>query len=76
MSLENGILDETQDKDVVSECLSSIAVYDQWVAPPVQGARPRARYEVFSIFILASLSGMGEFPLLSVSRTLSAPYFT
>ncbi|PKI51515.1 hypothetical protein CRG98_028075, partial [Punica granatum] len=45
VSSENGILNETQDKDVVSEGLSSIAVYDQWVAPSVQGPRPKARYE-------------------------------
>ncbi|KAJ4846293.1 acyl-CoA-binding domain-containing protein 4 [Turnera subulata] len=42
---ENGSLVETQDKDVVSEDVSSIAVYDQWTAPPISGQRPRARYE-------------------------------
>uniref|UniRef100_A0A5B6Z6B0 Putative acyl-CoA-binding domain-containing protein 4-like isoform X1 n=1 Tax=Davidia involucrata TaxID=16924 RepID=A0A5B6Z6B0_DAVIN len=42
---ENGSLLETQDKDVVLEGLGSIGVYDQWVAPPISGQRPKARYE-------------------------------
>ncbi|XP_059652424.1 acyl-CoA-binding domain-containing protein 4-like [Cornus florida] len=42
---ENGSLLETQDKDVVLEGLGSVGVYDQWVAPPVSGQRPKARYE-------------------------------
>lgn len=44
---ENGNLFDTQDKDVVMEGLSSVDLYDQWVAPPVSGPRPKARYEVF-----------------------------
>lgn len=44
---ENGNVLETEDKDVVIEGLSSVGVYDQWVAPPVSGPRPKARYEVF-----------------------------
>ncbi|KAL8171744.1 hypothetical protein V2J09_023548 [Rumex salicifolius] len=36
---------ETQDKDVISEGLSLVEVYDQWVAPPVSGQRPKPRYE-------------------------------
>ncbi|KAK3041978.1 hypothetical protein RJ639_002286 [Escallonia herrerae] len=42
---ENGSLSETHDKDVVMEGLSSVGVYDQWVAPPISGPRPKARYE-------------------------------
>ncbi|KAL2254133.1 acyl-CoA-binding domain-containing protein 4 [Sesamum indicum] len=43
--IENGNLSETQDKDVVSEGLGVVNVYDQWVSPPVSGTRPKARYE-------------------------------
>lgn len=42
---ENGVLLETQDKDIVLEGLDSVGVYDQWVAPPVTGQCPKARYE-------------------------------
>ncbi|WCJ43121.1 Acyl-CoA-binding domain-containing protein 4 [Euphorbia peplus] len=42
---ENGSMIETQDKDVVSEGLGSVAVYDQWITPPISGLRPKARYE-------------------------------
>uniref|UniRef100_A0A5B6Z672 Putative acyl-CoA-binding domain-containing protein 4-like isoform X1 n=2 Tax=Davidia involucrata TaxID=16924 RepID=A0A5B6Z672_DAVIN len=42
---ENGSLLETQDKDVVLEGLGSVDVYDQWIAPPISGQRPKARYE-------------------------------
>ncbi|XP_050223805.1 acyl-CoA-binding domain-containing protein 4 [Mercurialis annua] len=45
VSSEKGSVIETQDKDVVSEGLGSIAVYDQWIAPPISGQRPKARYE-------------------------------
>ena len=46
--IENGSLLETQDKDVVSDGLGSVNVYDQWVGPPVSGPRPKARYEVLA----------------------------
>lgn len=60
-STENGSLMETQDKDVVSEGLGSVVVYDQWIAPPVSGQRPKARYEVLGhyeivVFIFFILS--------------------
>ncbi|KAA8536858.1 hypothetical protein F0562_029336 [Nyssa sinensis] len=42
---ENGSMMETQDKDVVVEGLGLVGVYDQWVAPPISGQCPRARYE-------------------------------
>ncbi|KAL2514847.1 Acyl-CoA-binding domain-containing protein 4 [Forsythia ovata] len=42
---ENGYHSETQDKDVVSEGLGLVSVYDQWIAPPVTGTRPKGRYE-------------------------------
>ncbi|KAF5739863.1 putative acyl-CoA binding protein [Tripterygium wilfordii] len=42
---ENGNHMETQDKDVVSEGLGSIGVYDQWVVPPIAVQRPKSRYE-------------------------------
>lgn len=45
ISTENGNMMETQDKDVVSEGLGSVVVYDQWIAPPISGQRPKARYE-------------------------------
>ncbi|XP_044482664.1 acyl-CoA-binding domain-containing protein 4-like [Mangifera indica] len=45
ISTENGSLMETQDKDVVSEGLGSVSVYDQWIAPPISGQRPKPRYE-------------------------------
>ena len=50
ISTENGSLTETQDKDIVMEGLGSVAVYDQWIAPPISGQRPKARYEVLLIF--------------------------
>ena len=50
ISTENGSLTETQDKDIVLEALGSVAVYDQWIAPPISGQRPKARYEVLLIF--------------------------
>ncbi|XWS42393.1 hypothetical protein CRYUN_Cryun16bG0010700 [Craigia yunnanensis] len=45
ISAENGSLMETQDKDVVSEGLGSVVIYDQWISPPITGQRPKARYE-------------------------------
>ncbi|KAK2419101.1 acyl-CoA-binding domain-containing protein [Trifolium repens] len=45
ISSENGSQVGTQDKDVVVERFGSVGVYDQWIAPPVSGQRPKARYE-------------------------------
>ncbi|KAJ0960137.1 hypothetical protein J5N97_002056 [Dioscorea zingiberensis] len=45
ISLENGNMAETQDKNIIMEGLSSIGIYDQWVAPTVSGSRPKPRYE-------------------------------
>ncbi|KAF9669935.1 hypothetical protein SADUNF_Sadunf13G0016400 [Salix dunnii] len=45
ISTENGTLVETQDKDVVSEDVGTVAVYDQWAAPSINGQPPKARYE-------------------------------
>eukprot|EP00268_Persea_americana_P068057 TRINITY_DN942_c0_g2_i2.p1 TRINITY_DN942_c0_g2~~TRINITY_DN942_c0_g2_i2.p1 ORF type:complete len:673 (+),score=140.83 TRINITY_DN942_c0_g2_i2:150-2168(+) len=45
VSPKNGSVLEPHDKDVVSDCLVSVDVYDQWVAPSVSGQPPRARYE-------------------------------
>ncbi|XP_039021792.1 acyl-CoA-binding domain-containing protein 4-like isoform X1 [Hibiscus syriacus] len=45
ISAENGSLVETRDKDVVSEGLGSIVVYDKWILPPISGQRPKARYQ-------------------------------
>lgn len=42
---ENGNAVETQDKDIMVEGFGSVSVYDQWVAPPVSGPRPKPRYE-------------------------------
>lgn len=49
ISSENGIQVGTQDKDVVVEGFASVGVYDQWIAPPVSGQRPKARYEVLAL---------------------------
>lgn len=46
---ENGSLPETQDSDSISEGFGSVSIYDQWVAPPVSGPHPKARYEVVQI---------------------------
>jgi hypothetical protein len=48
ISSENGSQVGTQDKDVVVERFGSVGVYDQWIAPPVSGQRPKARYEVLA----------------------------
>lgn len=45
ISTENGSQVATQDKDVVIEGFGSVEVYDQWIAPPVSGQLPKARYE-------------------------------
>lgn len=45
VSTENGRTEETQDKDVVSNSLGSISVYDQWAALPISGQQPKPRYE-------------------------------
>ncbi|KAH7654996.1 FERM/acyl-CoA-binding protein [Dioscorea alata] len=46
VTLENGNMVETQDKNIIIEGgLGSVDVYDQWVAPTVSGSRPRPRYE-------------------------------
>ncbi|KEH24514.1 acyl-CoA-binding domain protein [Medicago truncatula] len=45
ISSENGSQVGTQDKDVVVESFGSVGVYDQWIAPPISGQRPKARYE-------------------------------
>ncbi|KAI4349963.1 hypothetical protein L6164_010500 [Bauhinia variegata] len=42
---ENGNQVRTEDKDVVVEGFGSVGVYDQWIAPPISGQRPKARYE-------------------------------
>ena len=51
ISAENGSLMETQDKDVVSEGLGSVVVYDQWISPPIIGQFPKARYEVLAALL-------------------------
>lgn len=43
---ENGNLSESRDLEVVSEGFGAVSVYDQWVAPPISGVLPKARYEV------------------------------
>ncbi|THU50458.1 hypothetical protein C4D60_Mb06t20430 [Musa balbisiana] len=44
VSAENGLLLETQDKDVITEGIGPVGIYDQWVAPSVSGQRPKPRY--------------------------------
>lgn len=43
--LLNGGLVETQDKNVISEGLSSVSIYDQWVSPTTSGQPPKPRYQ-------------------------------
>ncbi|KAJ6380263.1 hypothetical protein OIU76_016840 [Salix suchowensis] len=45
ISTEIGTLVETQDKDVVSEVVGTVVVYDQWAEPSITGQPPKARYE-------------------------------
>ncbi|KAK7269350.1 hypothetical protein RIF29_22075 [Crotalaria pallida] len=45
ISTENGSQEGIQDKDIVIEGFGSATVYDQWIAPPISGQRPKARYE-------------------------------
>ncbi|ESW19030.1 hypothetical protein PHAVU_006G090700 [Phaseolus vulgaris] len=45
ISTQNGSEVGTEDKDIVVEGFSSVGVYDQWIAPPVSGQCPKARYE-------------------------------
>lgn len=53
ISTENGSIQEAQDKDVVSEGIGSVGVYDKWIAPPVSGQHPKARYEVLGRLIIS-----------------------
>lgn len=57
ISAENGSPVEAQDKDVVSEGLGSVVLYDEWIAPPISGQLPKARYEVLAcpVFIIFTL---------------------
>ncbi|KAK7344245.1 hypothetical protein VNO77_13632 [Canavalia gladiata] len=55
ISTENGSHVGTQDKDVVIEGFGSVGVYDQWIAPPVSGQRPKARYEHGAAVVLDKL---------------------
>ncbi|XP_054819934.1 acyl-CoA-binding domain-containing protein 4-like [Prosopis cineraria] len=45
ISTENGSQVGTEDKDIVVEGFGSVGVYDQWIAPPISGQRPKPRYE-------------------------------
>lgn len=49
ISTQNGSEVGTEDKDIVVEGFSSVGVYDQWIAPPVSGQCPKARYEVLAL---------------------------
>lgn len=61
---ENGNI--TEDKDVVVETgIGSIEVYDQWVAPPVSGSRPKARYEVCLSLFFQNMYDFFSFPFLN-----------
>ncbi|RZC52499.1 hypothetical protein C5167_020923 [Papaver somniferum] len=59
ISTENGILAEAQDKDVVTEGIGSIAVYDQWIALTVSGQLPKARYEHAAAVVQDSMHVFG-----------------
>ncbi|MBA0786490.1 hypothetical protein Gotri_026482, partial [Gossypium trilobum] len=45
ITAENGSLVQTQDKDVISEGLGSVVIYDTWISPPITGQNPKARYQ-------------------------------
>ncbi|KAG1371231.1 hypothetical protein COCNU_16G003250 [Cocos nucifera] len=45
MSPEIGDMSETQEKGIIMEGLGSVAMYDQWVAPPLSGRRPKPRHQ-------------------------------
>ncbi|KAG8479593.1 hypothetical protein CXB51_029366 [Gossypium anomalum] len=45
ISAENRSLVQTQDKDVISEGLGSVVIYDTWISPPITGQHPKARYQ-------------------------------
>ncbi|KAA3472250.1 acyl-CoA-binding domain-containing protein 4-like isoform X1 [Gossypium australe] len=45
ISAENSSLVQTQDKDVISEGLGSVVIYDTWISPPITGQHPKARYQ-------------------------------
>ncbi|XP_017627199.1 acyl-CoA-binding domain-containing protein 4-like isoform X1 [Gossypium arboreum] len=45
ISAKNGSLVQTQDKDVISEGLGSVVIYDTWISPPITGQHPKARYQ-------------------------------
>lgn len=59
ISTENGILAEAQDKDVVTEGVGSIAVYDQWIALTVSGQLPKARYQHAAAVVQDSMHVFG-----------------
>lgn len=42
---EDGIMPESEDKDVIVEGLGTVGIYDEWIAPSVSGQLPRPRYE-------------------------------
>lgn len=48
---ENGNLSDTHDSVVSVESFGVVNVYDQWVAPPLSGSRPKARYEHGAVVI-------------------------
>ncbi|RRT70646.1 hypothetical protein BHE74_00024801 [Ensete ventricosum] len=50
VSAENGLLLETQEKDVITEGIGTVGIFDQWVAPSVSAQRPKPRYAVFNPF--------------------------
>lgn len=45
-SLDNGILVETEDKDVLIEGIAGVPDQNKWVSPQVFGRRPSPRYQV------------------------------
>ncbi|KAJ3669277.1 hypothetical protein LUZ60_011227 [Juncus effusus] len=45
ITTENGTPSQTEDKDVIMEGLSSVAVYDQWTPLSVSGQNPKSRYQ-------------------------------
>lgn len=70
VTTENSRLGETQDKDVVSEGVGSVGVYDQWIALPVNGQRPKARYEVSVLYLCFEniISYLDIFPTFMLTR--------
>ena len=51
---ENGSSEETQDKVVIREALSTVSAHEEWTTSAVSGQRPKPCYEVCHMFYCLS----------------------